>query len=1473
MKKLSFYFLVVIFIASSIASSIQAQVMVVATAGLTGPIPYPNLTSAFNAINAGTHQGTIGIGIMTNCTEPGTAVLNSSGAGSASYISVTISPIADAVTISGATVSGKGLIELSGVNNVIIDGDNPNTGGINRNLTITNTASNTTTFTSVVRIATSPLLSAANNNTIKNCILNGSATGRNIPAATTITGSEYNTYGILAAGGAPNVDPTIAPDPVNTVAVSSGPGISQANLLIENNLINTAARGISANGASFNVFPSLIIRNNTIGNPTVGAADQVYSNCISIAGTTGSLIEGNTLYLENYIQSTNNTGSCISVGANYPNCTGATIQKNNIGRNINNNPGSYPAYGVYLAFGNNHIVRNNFIGTCRQSQVTGTGAFSVISGAFGILVASGSGHNIDYNTIHFTGAQPGSTNTSLIACIAIVNTTSTGINVRNNIFSNQLTGGNSTLYNTVFACVYLPSGANSAMNLTWNNNAYYQGSLPYSGIAQVSIVGSAANLYKAANFIPGATAPANNFRSYSSTLSTAGTNDNASLASIVVPPLISNSNFHINTGAANVTDVDGKGTPIASTTTDIDGGLRDLTTTDIGADEFIIGGCVSASGGTITPATYTLCEGATVGLTSAGATSGPGIVYQWLVSNTPGGPYSNVIGGTGANTTSYTSSTLASGTYYYVLQTNCTIAPITGLSNEVIVTVNPTPSASASSNSPICEGATLTLTGATDIGTTFSWSGPGGFTSLLQSTSIGLASLSASGTYSFVAIAANCTSSVATTVVSVGPLPTGGIATATDTIICMGDAIDLDASANPYSVVLLTENFNSGAPLWTRINNSTGGSSGNAAWTDRPDGFVYAAGTPYHSNDYSTFIQTNSEAQGSGSTARTIMQSPAFATTGATNINVSFYQYYRDINDNGDSAVVEASLDGTTWTFAGAYTTTTGSENNFANANIVLPAIFNNQPTVKIRFRYIGTWDWYWSIDNVSISAPTNNYAYAWTSTPVGFTSSSQNPAGVVPTSNTSYEVTITNTFGCTTTASKSITVNPLPVIGYTATPNDSICPGDSVTLDGTGATSYAWDNGVIDAVAFHPSSTDIYTVTGTDALGCSNTSSVTITIGQPTVDYTILTNDTVCEGDLVTFYGTGAVSYTWTGGVVDGIAAPTLQGIYTVTGTDGIGCTNTAVASLTVNSLPNVSYTSTANDTICTGTGVTLSGAGDLMYVWSGGVNNDMMFIPLPGYYTYIVTGTDTNGCANTDTTFLAVGSAPNISFTITANDTVCPGGSVTLSGTGATTFTWSDGVIDGVPFIPAASASYMVTASDPLGCTSVDYAVVIVSTVPSVNLGADIIQSNPPAILDAGTGFSSYLWNTTANTQTISVSTNGQYIVTVANDFGCTDADTIHVTFTSGVFNPDGSNTTISLYPNPSTGPFSLNIQNLQTSDLYIDIVDMTGRIVHNKYIGSVNGGIIEPFDLSDLRAGTYILRMNANGKKDQIRFIISQ
>ena len=549
-------------------------VTVTATAGTTGPTDYPTVKAAIDAINAGTHQGDITVSIVSNTTETATSVLNAgTGAAPAAYTSVLIRPVNDGVTVAGPSVQGRGLIELNGADNVTIDGDNPNSGGTNRNLTIQNTAANTVTFTSVIRIALAAAVTTADGNTFKNLNILGSATGRNIGTANTTTGTENNGFGILSGLGATGA--TTAPAAITSVTTGAPSGTTATTLVVNNNSVMTVARGISINGAAATVYPGLQVTGNTIGNPIAGNADQVYAIGITAQGSSDGLISGNTVWVEGFAP----TGlQGINVSTNSTVGT-FTVELNKVNRVRNSNITTFGAYGINLGGSTNHVVRNNFVSGVMNDQTAGTGAFSTTFGAFGIRVL-GTGAKIYHNSVNMYGALPGTVSTDLTAALCIVGTTQTGVDVRNNIFSNQITGGNPT--GTRNVAVFLPTGGTSTMNLTWNNNAYFVGTDAQNRLAQRGTTFGTGE-YLVADFDPTQTTPATNFRNYTSSLSAAGTNDDASFATTAAPPFTSNVDLHIPAGTATRLESGGAAVGV---TTDIDAESRNATTPDIGADEF-----------------------------------------------------------------------------------------------------------------------------------------------------------------------------------------------------------------------------------------------------------------------------------------------------------------------------------------------------------------------------------------------------------------------------------------------------------------------------------------------------------------------------------------------------------------------------------------------------------------------------------------------------------------------------------------------------------------------------------------------------------------------------------------------------------------------------------------------------------------------------------------------------------------------
>ncbi|MCB9164582.1 MAG: choice-of-anchor J domain-containing protein [Flavobacteriales bacterium] len=205
---------------------------------------------------------------------------------------------------------------------------------------------------------------------------------------------------------------------------------------------------------------------------------------------------------------------------------------------------------------------------------------------------------------------------------------------------------------------------------------------------------------------------------------------------------------------------------------------------------------------------------------------------------------------------------------------------------------------------------------------------------------------------------------------------------------------------------MFSEDFNSGLGSWSTTNTSTGGTPAAAAWTSRPDSYFYNGyGSPdptFSSNDASPFVLSNSDAQGSGTTATTLV-SPGFSTVGYSSLSLSYYHYYR--YNASESANVDISTDGTNWTTEQTYTSTQGADDGFVQSTVDLSA-YAGQPQLFIRFRYDATWDWWWAIDNVSVTGTPAPTSFSWTSTPAGFTSTDQNPMNVTVNANTTFHFT-----------------------------------------------------------------------------------------------------------------------------------------------------------------------------------------------------------------------------------------------------------------------------------------------------------------------------------------------------------------------------------------------------------------------------------------------------------------------------------
>ncbi|MGD9929768.1 MAG: PKD-like domain-containing protein [Mangrovibacterium sp.] len=427
---------------------------------------------------------------------------------------------------------------------------------------------------------------------------------------------------------------------------------------------------------------------------------------------------------------------------------------------------------------------------------------------------------------------------------------------------------------------------------------------------------------------------------------------------------------------------------------------------------------------------------------------------------------------------------------------------------EVTVMVTPTP-VLTNTASPVCSGSMLNFVPESNVsGTTFNWSRPadaynaatngtGPINEPLYNTSSNPITV----TYTFELSSNDCVNpSPQTLTVTVMPAPEV-TASASETTICPGESVDLFSSANIAAglpTTILSEGFNGGPNGWT--NNYSSGDS-DAAWTLRPDGYDYdysywtggwwghweTENYIFHSNDDSQFYLSNNDDEGGSTTTNLI--SPQFSTVGYTSATLTFWHYYRE-GGSSDNARVQWSQTGTGgWTTLESFTSSDGDPDDFDEVTVSLPV---GEPSIYIRFRYEANDDYWWAIDNVSITGePQSQAEILWTSNTSGWTSDEADPTNVTPTETTTYTVTYTDPdLDCPGTAYVTVTVRPEPEVEITA----NYCTGNGkIQLTATsGFSSYLWSTGEttqsieVDLAGF-------YEVAVTDANGCTGDGNITV--------------------------------------------------------------------------------------------------------------------------------------------------------------------------------------------------------------------------------------------------------------------------------------------------------------------------------------------------------------------------------------------
>jgi gliding motility-associated-like protein len=736
----------------------------------------------------------------------------------------------------------------------------------------------------------------------------------------------------------------------------------------------------------------------------------------------------------------------------------------------------------------------------------------------------------------------------------------------------------------------------------------------------------------------------------------------------------------------------------------------------------------------------TICEGSSITLTASG-----GLSYKWM----PGG----------ATTSSITVSPTTTTTYTCTVTGKCDLSTPTS-----VITVKPKPVASATPNPlAICSGATTNITLNSSLAaTTYAWiavktggtttGSSNGSTATIVQTLTATTTTPGVVTYNVTPTTNGCLGNNLAIPVTVNPIPIVTATPASQTF-CSGGTTG----------IALTSNITGTTFSWI-VKSATGVSGANAGSGTTIADVLTATGTVAGTVTYEITPTTAAPAscQGTKKTVTiTVNPRPTITPTvtsqnlcsgGTTSIglqsDISGATYTWTVLVTGG---VTGASDGSgsnivqTLTASG---TTTGTVEYTITATTPAPASCSNSAVTKVLVTV-------YPIPTISLSTPAaicvgQSASITATVAPLGGTFSwtpgnlSTNPITVSPGSTTSYNCQYTIN-GCSNSASRNVTVNPLPSVSIN-TSSSTICAGKTTTLTASSPDAggtYLWAPGgaTTNAITVSPAGNTTYTVTYTLATSCAQTTTSAVTVlSVPTLTVTP-TSASICKGASTTLNTTAnpaGGTYLWApgGATTSSITvSPTSTTTYTLTYTGVNGCAlSNSSAAITVKPLDNANF-SYASATYCaTGTDPTptITGlAGGTFSATPAGLvflstSTGAVDLSASGLNTYSIKYTTNGTCPNTKTVNLTVTGATNADFTYSAG-TYCQyaGNPLPNFNPGASAGTFS-AVPAGLVFVSTSTGEIDLNASAPGNYT-------ITNTIPAGN-GCALATSTPfPLIITA--------------------------------------------------------------------------------------------------------------------------------------------
>jgi len=348
-----------------------------------------------------------------------------------------------------------------------------------------------------------------------------------------------------------------------------------------------------------------------------------------------------------------------------------------------------------------------------------------------------------------------------------------------------------------------------------------------------------------------------------------------------------------------------------------------------------------------------------------------------------------------------------------------------------------------------------------------------------------------------------------------------------------------------------------------------------------------------------------------------------------------------------------------------------------------------------------------------------------------------------------------------------------------------TICEGESTYLTfnfrgSSGPINVTYNNGLAnitvpnlmdgDSVAISPIISTTYTIVQTSNSTCFNPNSNSIITVNPTVNIELGPDSINCQTASITLDATSAATtYEWQDLSSNPIFVAATSGLYWVDVTLN-GCTTRDSIQLII--MPPIGDILGSDTNFCQGDSLVLDATvSSAIYTWQDGSTNSKYTVKGTGKYWVDISS---NVCFYSDSIDVITNALPVVSANTSAS-IICEGESVVLTGSGASTYSWDNGIIDDVSFIPSATITYTLVGVDVNNCANTDQVTITVNQIPTFSLDADTVICTESILLTLDNTFDSYLWQDGSVNSYLEVTSGGSYSVIVTNVEGCSEYDEI--------------------------------------------------------------------------------------------------